>query len=591
LKVIVEKGTKNETSVKLVKCEDGRELGLCYSAGDLPETTEIDDVSRKEFNDMCTKHCGECLVSGRKYYEIKVVPGADSFAYDVSGDIIPVEVTVLSAQYSSATDKEVQQFNSVPKEDEDVFAFSNDYHCGEKIQFKVSPVHEGYNHGDVDDFGAVELSMVECRMSMVPGETGRLDDDDIVVIGGDIQVTFHCQNPPTSAPSISLPTLSPSQNPTSSPKPTITPPTVSPSQQPECQDHEGLVFTHEDQDADITCDHLIDISDCDTQAGAMMAFLEFGLGAGLTLGSGITRDMYIIDICPNAFKDKCTTCASVFSRPSLDGDWQQWLGIHSTKEDCATAVVAQCSNKNAFLYADNGGDLNCGCVYDGRTIWSPGAAGNPTVTFYRVVEAMLDDSPPPIGKGSIQCGSRFTDSVSEPKETHRYEFTASTTALTFDSCGTGELDTILRILDANEVELFINDDHDGRCPGNYASSHIDATGFEVGATYFLEVAAFGTNIGEYEIFLECVGCKDFEGSFLELKDQGHNDVFISYTCELLRDQGADENGCVSKVGDFAKLFPGSYITDERISEDMTASDICPQLYKDICDTCATENRL
>merc|ERR1712062_670016 len=37
------------------------------------------------------------------------------------------------------------------------------------------------------------------------------------------------------------------------------------------------------------------------------------------------------------------------SRPSLDGDWQQWLGIHSTKEDCATAIVAQCSNKNAFL--------------------------------------------------------------------------------------------------------------------------------------------------------------------------------------------------------------------------------------------------
>jgi len=80
-------------------------------------------------------------------------------------------------------------------------------------------------------------------------------------------------------------------------------------------------------------------------------------------------------------------------------------------------------------------------------------------------------------------------------------------------------------------------------------------------------------------------CKDFEGSFFELKYPEDN-IFISYTCESLRDH-ADENGCINKIGDVLKAFPGSYIPDERISLDMTASDICPVLYKDLCGTCAT----
>merc|ERR1712198_130600 len=41
------------------------------------------------------------------------------------------------------------------------------------------------------------------------------------------------------------------------------------------------------------------------------------------------------------------------------------------------------------------------------------------------------------------------------------------------------------------------------------------------------------------------------------------------------------------LGEAVKDFPGSYIPDERISLDMTAADVCPRVYKDMCRTCAT----
>jgi len=75
-------------------------------------------------------------------------------------------------------------------------------------------------------------------------------------------------------------------------------------------------------------------------------------------------------------------------------------------------------------------------------------------------------------------------------------------------------------------------------------------------------------------------CKDFEGSFLA-------SGFDLFTCKSIRDY-ADENGCIYKLGEIMKQFPGSYIPDERISLDMTLSDICPVLYKDLCRTCATD---
>ena len=53
----------------------------------------------------------------------------------------------------------------------------------------------------------------------------------------------------------------------------------------------------------------------------------------------------------------------------------------------------------------------------------------------------------------------------------------------------------------------MNDDHSGQCVGgnNGVASHIDATGLEVGATYFMEVRAYGANVGDYEISLACPG--------------------------------------------------------------------------------------
>merc|ERR1712141_945681 len=77
-------------------------------------------------------------------------------------------------------------------------------------------------------------------------------------------------------------------------------------------------------------------------------------------------------------------------------------------------------------------------------------------------------------------------------------------------------------------------------------------------------------------------CKDFEGIFFKLK---YNEVFFNYTCSLIRD--TTEGGCNGNLGEVMKQYPGSYIPDERISEDMSVSDICPYIYKDICETCAT----
>jgi len=75
----------------------------------------------------------------------------------------------------------------------------------------------------------------------------------------------------------------------------------------DCQDHEGFIYTVEGEDSrwDLTCDVMkdVDSDDCVIHSGAMEDF-------GWTLGSGITRDMYVKDICPNVFKDVCTTCAS-----------------------------------------------------------------------------------------------------------------------------------------------------------------------------------------------------------------------------------------------------------------------------------------
>ena len=103
----------------------------------------------------------------------------------------------------------------------------------------------------------------------------------------------------------------------------------------------------------------------------------------------------------------------------------------------------------------------------------------------------------------VDCGSTVKDSITQEYHVHRYEFTAPVTAITFDSCETEQLDTIIRILDSNEVEQFVNDDHSGQCANNNVASHIDASGLEIGATYFLEVRAYDTDVGEYQISLEC----------------------------------------------------------------------------------------
>lgn len=76
-----------------------------------------------------------------------------------------------------------------------------------------------------------------------------------------------------------------------------------------CQDHEGLVFT---LGHDYTCDAIREHADsdgCGTQMGQILDWAQ-SMSEEATLGSGITRDMYLKDICPHVYKDHCTTCAS-----------------------------------------------------------------------------------------------------------------------------------------------------------------------------------------------------------------------------------------------------------------------------------------
>jgi len=72
-----------------------------------------------------------------------------------------------------------------------------------------------------------------------------------------------------------------------------------------CEDHAGLVFTM--QDTDFTCDGLRAMANsdgCDTQMSVIVDNFK------ASLGSGITADMYLKDICPIVYTDHCETCAT-----------------------------------------------------------------------------------------------------------------------------------------------------------------------------------------------------------------------------------------------------------------------------------------
>jgi hypothetical protein len=89
---------------------------------------------------------------------------------------------------------------------------------------------------------------------------------------------------------------------------------------------------------------------------------------------------------------------------------------------------------------------------------------------------------------------------------------------------------------------------------------------------------------------ECSSCKDFEGSFFELKFFADIDDFDSLTCELAGGVARAED-CTTTLGDLATEYPGSYIpmsAEGRIALDISAAELCPHIYKDLCDTCATD---
>jgi len=112
---------------------------------------------------------------------------------------------------------------------------------------------------------------------------------------------------------------------------------------------------------------------------------------------------------------------------------------------------------------------------------------------------------------SVQCGESFNGETHARHRSHTYEYTAVSTVLSFDSCATEDFDTVLKIFDENKDLVFENDDHDfhsTKCEGSSSSwtSHIDATGLEIGKTYYLVVQGYNMyRFGHYDLHLECAG--------------------------------------------------------------------------------------
>lgn len=188
-----------ETAVKLETCKLGKEAGLCDKDRQIAESISIEDSHLDDFNNFCEKTCGHCVASDREHFIVTVDPSTATFAMNGSEEV-PVKVTI---------DSEPLQFD---KYSSDKLSFKREFECGEKIQIKVIP-QKRYDHG-----------LVTCSIKMAKEtQDARVGELGIVVIGGDIEVTFECFNPPSFAP-----TVLPSEYPTTT-YPTSEYPTTAPT--------------------------------------------------------------------------------------------------------------------------------------------------------------------------------------------------------------------------------------------------------------------------------------------------------------------------------------------------------------------------
>merc|ERR1719373_20822 len=185
----------NMTAVKLETCKLGEEAGLCNKDGQMADGISVEDSHRRDFNKFCEKTCGDCVASDREHFTVTVDPSIATFAMD-GGEEVPVQVTFNLV----STDSETLQFDSYSN---DKLSFEREFHCGEKIQIKAQ-TEKMYDHGSVT-----------CSIKMAKEtQDARVREDGIVVIGGDIEVTFECFNPPSFAPSFAPSVIMPTTFPT-----------------------------------------------------------------------------------------------------------------------------------------------------------------------------------------------------------------------------------------------------------------------------------------------------------------------------------------------------------------------------------------
>jgi hypothetical protein len=528
------KFTNNGTRVKLEECKKGNEFGFCtwrHEDAQFEAHIKIDDSDLRTFLDLCPMTCKICTPNPRKHYNVTVNVQQSEFAVG-RGEAVSVTI--------DDKDSKTFEYNSP---DRKKFSFGKEFHCGDKIRIVAKADHGEYDHG-----------FVTCSVQMVEGMSdARIDADGYVMVDGDIEVTFQCFNPPSMSPSTdqpstapstdqptgkptNIPSSTPSMKPSSAPlnsapsvSPTSSSPTKTPSSSPTKTPSSSPTKT---PSSSPTKTPSFSPSKLPIQCASGYLLIPDGdvPGYGKLNGRGGGESL-----------DSCSACADLCNAESTcksyecDGSEKVNCNLNSTPgsttKDCGPACQRQtfCSKQTTeACFFNERQDVTCeGLDYATGGVFPEGFA---------------------FDKSLQECEQAC-------KNTNTCEIFGHAISADGTQWGKGFC-VIVKSCD----------------------SYLDNINPVFGQIIFREKKP------------ECSSCKDFEGSFFELKFFTDIDDFDSLTCELAGGVARAED-CTTTLGDLATEYPGSYIpmsAEGRIALDISAAELCPHIYKDVCDTCATD---
>ena len=101
----------------------------------------------------------------------------------------------------------------------------------------------------------------------------------------------------------------------------------------------------------------------------------------------------------------------------------------------------------------------------------------------------------------------ITGSTNSENTTNIHEFVATNNRISIDSC-TNNFDTVITLLDSEGNQLYMNDDHIGKCRprlnGFNYGSHIEAKDLIIGEIYYIEITGYWYYaFGDYSIQFAC----------------------------------------------------------------------------------------